>query len=217
VIRVLDPTKKQKLVVPSDPTDPHSNDKLERNVIKIATSKPMKKKKKPKSDPNKIHASKQAIKQSKRGTLVDRGANGGMLGNDAKVIFKRSKTVDVTGIDNHEITALPIIDATAKTITDKGPAGVKIDNPTGPPNEDPDNIKVNFHVADATMQVHQACRGVSHLSKAFVYEDEGMPDDEVETVEEEDETEEDIEANIPPVETLSKPVDYSKHWLHFPF
>jgi len=44
-----------------------------------------------------------------------------MLGNDAKVIFKRNKTVDVTGIDNHELNALPMVDATAKTITDKGP------------------------------------------------------------------------------------------------
>jgi len=68
-----------------------------------------------------IHASKHAIKRSKRGTLVDRGANGGILGNGAKVIFKRNKTADVTGIDNHELNALPMVDATAKTITDKGP------------------------------------------------------------------------------------------------
>jgi len=53
--------------------------------------------------------------------LVDRGPNGGILGNDAKVIFKSNKTVDVTGIDNHELNALPMVDATAKTITDKGP------------------------------------------------------------------------------------------------
>jgi len=54
--------------------------------------------------------------------MVDRGANGGILGNDAKVIVKRNKTVDVTGIDNHELNALPMVDdATAETITDKGP------------------------------------------------------------------------------------------------
>jgi len=53
--------------------------------------------------------------------LVDRGANGGTLGNDAKVIFKRSKTADVTGVDNHELNALPMVDATAKTVADKGP------------------------------------------------------------------------------------------------
>jgi len=66
-------------------------------------------------------ASKHAVKRSKRGALADRGANGGMLGNDAKVIFKRNKTADVTGVDNHELNALPMVDATAKTIADKGP------------------------------------------------------------------------------------------------
>jgi len=43
-----------------------------------------------------------------------------------------------------------------------------------------------------------------------------MPDDEVETVkEEEDETKEDIEGNTAPVETKPKPIDYSKHRRHF--
>jgi len=52
------------------------------------------------------------------------------------------------------------------------------------------------------------------------YEGEGMPDGEVEMVEEEeDETKEDLEANAPPVETKPKPVDYSKcrrQFLHVP-
>jgi len=68
----------------------------------------------------KMRASNHAIKRSRRGTLVDRGANGGILGNDANVIFRRSKTVDVTGIDNHELSSLPMVDATAKCMTDKG-------------------------------------------------------------------------------------------------
>jgi len=104
-------------------------------------------------------------------------------------------------------------------------AGVAIDNPTGPPSKDPDDIEVNlhngkievnFHADDATREVHQAYQDVSNLNKIFVYEGEGMPDGEVETVEdEEDETKEDIEANTPPVETKSKPIDYSKYRRHF--
>jgi len=43
------------------------------------------------------------------------------LANDAKVIFKCNKTADVTGVDNHELNSRPMVDATAKTITDKGP------------------------------------------------------------------------------------------------
>jgi len=98
-------------------------------------------------------------------------------------------------------------------------AGVQVDNPTGPPNKDPDDIEVNFHAADATMEIHQAHQEVSNLSVVYVYEGEGMPDDEVETVEEEDETKEDLEANTPPVETKTKPIDYSKYrrqFLHVP-
>jgi hypothetical protein len=60
--------------------------------------------------------------------LIDRGANGGILGNDAKVIFRRRKTVDVTGIDNHELSSLPMVDATSKTMTDKGPVTLILRN-----------------------------------------------------------------------------------------
>jgi len=68
----------------------------------------------------KLRASNHAIEHSKRGTPADRGANGGVLGNDAKVTFRQNKSVDVTGIDNHELSSLPMVDATAKTLTDKG-------------------------------------------------------------------------------------------------
>ena len=72
--------------------------------------------------------SNHAIKRSRRGTLVDRGANGGIIGNDAKVIFRRKKMVDVTGIDNHELSSLPMVDATAKTMTDRGPVILILQN-----------------------------------------------------------------------------------------
>ena len=62
------------------------------------------------------------LSRSKRGTLVDRGANGGIVGNDARVIHTHQRQVDVTGIDNHEINALKIVDASAKVITQHGPA-----------------------------------------------------------------------------------------------
>ena len=60
--------------------------------------------------------------RSERGSLVDRGANGGIVGNDAKVIhtYKHAK-VDVTGIDNHELYALKVVDAVAVVESHKGP------------------------------------------------------------------------------------------------
>jgi len=112
--QVPNPTKKKKSVVPLEAMDQHSNDKLECNVGNVATSAP-KKNWKSKHGPNKMHASKHAIKQSKRGTLVDQGANGRTLGNDPKVIFKSNKTADVTGVDNHEITALPMVNGLVVT------------------------------------------------------------------------------------------------------
>jgi len=107
-------------------------------------------------------------------------------------------------------------------------AGVPIENPSGPPSKDPDDIEVsfhdnkievNFHADNATRQVCQAHQEASNLNKTCVYEGKGMPDDEVETVEEEEETKEDIEANTPPVETKPKPIDYSEYrrrFLHVP-
>jgi len=108
-------------------------------------------------------------------------------------------------------------------------AGVPIENPTGPPSKEPDDIEVNFHSGEievnfhadnATRQVHQACQEASILNKTCVHEGEGMPDDEVEPIEEEEgETTEDLEANTPPVETKPEPVDYSKcqrQFLHVP-
>ena len=61
------------------------------------------------------------ITRSQRGSLVDRGANGGILGNDARVIFEyENRTVDVTGIDNHELNALKIVDAVGKVTSQLG-------------------------------------------------------------------------------------------------
>ena len=50
---------------------------------------------------------------SKRGALVDRGANGGICGNDVRIISKTGRSVDVQGINNHQITDIPIVTAGA--------------------------------------------------------------------------------------------------------
>jgi len=276
-----------------------------------------------------------------------------MLGNDAKVTFRRKKSVDVTGIDNHELSSLPMVDATAKTLADKGevilillvrncachganrtlhssgqieccqkkahdgsikaggqqvmatrdgcyvpiniirglpcvqmepntadefdklphvmltqggewdpsvpdhiltddedwvskvkreqypiykspfnlrgecehrkpPAiGNTIDSPAGPPNEDPDNIEVNFHKVDATLEIHKAYHRALNLNQIYSCEGEGMPDDD-ESDKHADILDDDKEDGIktyPPTETKPKPINYSKHraqFLHVP-
>jgi hypothetical protein len=50
---------------------------------------------------------------------VDRGANGGIIGNDARVHHVHLREVDVTGIDNHELNSLKLVDAGAKIMTNK--------------------------------------------------------------------------------------------------
>ena len=60
--------------------------------------------------------------RSERGSLVDRGANGGVIGNDARIIYTYVHAhVDVTGIDNHELSSLKVVDAIATAESHKGP------------------------------------------------------------------------------------------------
>ena len=54
------------------------------------------------------------------GSLVDRGANEGILGSDAGVIFTHLRTVNVTGIDNHQLDELKIVDGSTTATTQYG-------------------------------------------------------------------------------------------------
>eukprot|EP00980_Cylindrotheca_fusiformis_P021811 scaffold8646_cov116-Cylindrotheca_fusiformis.AAC.1 len=60
---------------------------------------------------------------STTGSLVDRGANGGIAGNDVRVIAYHPdhRRVDIRGIDNHEITSIPIVTAGGLCQTQRGP------------------------------------------------------------------------------------------------
>jgi hypothetical protein len=52
---------------------------------------------------------------------VDRGANGGVAGNNVRVIFKTNRTVDIKGIDNHCCTNIDISTVGGIIHTNKGP------------------------------------------------------------------------------------------------
>ena len=64
--------------------------------------------------------SKQSVMNSRNGTLIDRGANGGLAGNNVKVLHKTGRQVDVQGIDNHQITNIPIVTAAGVVNTQRG-------------------------------------------------------------------------------------------------
>lgn len=57
---------------------------------------------------------------SSYGSLVDRVANGGFSGCDVRIISKTDRSVDVTGIDNHEMGIFPIVTEGGVVISDKG-------------------------------------------------------------------------------------------------
>jgi hypothetical protein len=52
--------------------------------------------------------------------LVDRGANGGLAGADVKVLHKTGRKVNISGIDDHELTGLDIVTCACMFETNKG-------------------------------------------------------------------------------------------------
>ena len=51
--------------------------------------------------------------QVKHGSLVDRGANGGLAGSDVRVLSRSSRKCTVTGIDSHELQGLDVVQCAA--------------------------------------------------------------------------------------------------------
>ena len=59
-------------------------------------------------------------KQAQHGSLVDRGANGGLAGFDVRILSKSSRKCAVTGIDQHQINGLDIVQCAALVKTNHG-------------------------------------------------------------------------------------------------
>jgi hypothetical protein len=57
-------------------------------------------------------------------SLVDRGANGGLAGEDVRVIKHTHRKADISGINNHTVVGLPIITAAGVVNTQAGPVCV---------------------------------------------------------------------------------------------
>ena len=54
-------------------------------------------------------------------SLVDRGANGGVAGNDMRAIEKHpDKTCNMRGVDDHEVPSMPMVTAGGVTSTANG-------------------------------------------------------------------------------------------------
>ena len=64
------------------------------------------------------HVSKHS--SSHYGSLIDRGANGGLAGSDVRIVERTGRTVSVTGIDNHELPGLDIVTCATLLHTNHG-------------------------------------------------------------------------------------------------
>ena len=64
------------------------------------------------------HVSKHS--SSQYGSLIDRGANGGLAGSDMRILERTGQTVSVTGIGNHELPGLDIVTCAALLHTNHG-------------------------------------------------------------------------------------------------
>ena len=58
--------------------------------------------------------------QAKHGSLVDRGANGGLAGSDVTILSRSSRKCTVTGIDSHELKGLDVVQCAALVETNHG-------------------------------------------------------------------------------------------------
>ena len=54
------------------------------------------------------------------GSLVDRGANGGLAGSDVRILSRPSRKCTVTGIDSHELKDLDVVKCAALVETKHG-------------------------------------------------------------------------------------------------
>ena len=57
---------------------------------------------------------------SSHGSLVDRGANGGLAGADVCVLERTGRTVSVTGMDDHELPGSDIVTCDTLIRTNQG-------------------------------------------------------------------------------------------------
>ena len=60
------------------------------------------------------------VKQAQHGSLVDRGANGGHVVSDVRILSKSSRMCTVTGIGQHQINGLDIVQCAALVNTNHG-------------------------------------------------------------------------------------------------
>ena len=81
------------------------------------------------------------VSQAKHGSLVDRGASGGLAGSDVTILSRSSTKCNVTGIDSHDLQGLDVVQRAAL-------------------------VKTNHSIVNLIMNVY-ACYGKGHTIHSF--------------------------------------------------
>ena len=58
--------------------------------------------------------------QAEYGSLVDKGANGGLAGLDVRILSRSSRKCTITGIDSHELKSLDVVQCAPLVETNHG-------------------------------------------------------------------------------------------------
>ena len=98
--------------IETSPCDPFSGDDAS-DMTKVLSAKRSRQ----------IHVCKHYLFQHANHTnnqLVDRGANGGLAGSDMRVVHKTHRKINISGIDNHEVTGLDVVTAATLLNTSLG-------------------------------------------------------------------------------------------------
>ena len=53
-------------------------------------------------------------------SLVDRGANEGIAGDDVRIVEQLNRSIDIQGINNHQLNNIPIVTAAGVAKSQKG-------------------------------------------------------------------------------------------------
>ena len=75
----------------------------------------------PSTDINQTYQVTVARKRLKKGSLVDRGANGGILGDDATIVSRTGRHIDVSGFNDHRSNDIPVVTGEAVIESKQGP------------------------------------------------------------------------------------------------
>jgi hypothetical protein len=72
-----------------------------------------------------------SLQSNKHGLLIDRGAKGGLAGDDTRGILTTLCSVDIQGLDNHQVRNILIVTAGAFDVSQRGPVIIILNQYTG--------------------------------------------------------------------------------------